>query len=149
MGAKKKKVKEIMNRDIETVSPDDTARDIAEFMRHQDVSVVPVCEDGKLLGTLEDRDFTRGLVAEGLDPATVLARDVMNPEIATCAEDDDVDVVTSLMEERGTHRVFVIDPNGRLKGLVSLGKIARTESERAAGRVVMKISKPPSSRRAV
>lgn len=43
------KVKEIMTRNVSTISPDSTIKEAAEIMRNLDVGVVPVCQGKNLL----------------------------------------------------------------------------------------------------
>lgn len=136
------KLKEVMTRDVETVDPGASVRDVAVKMKARDLGSVPVCEGGKLLGVITDRDITLKVIAEGRDPAATPAREVMNRDVLCCAEEQSIEDAAQVMERQKDHRVFVIDPGDRLVGIVSLGKVARSGDERLAGEVVREISRP-------
>jgi len=136
-----KKLKEIMNRDVHSIHPIASVKEAADMMASLDLSVLPVCQDGKILGALTDRDMTRRIAATGRDPGTTFAKDIMNPYSAILWEEDSVKAAERIMEEKGTHWILVTDQDRTLVGIVSLGNIARTDNARAAGNVVRKISR--------
>jgi Mg/Co/Ni transporter MgtE len=68
--------------------------------------------------------------------------DIMNSQPAIIGDQEDARAAARVMEEKETHRVFVVDKDGNLVGIVSLGKVARTEDETLAGQVVKSISHP-------
>ena len=136
-----KKLKDVMTRLVETVSPTSTVRTAAQKMTVLDLSVMPVCDEGRVMGVLSEREITRYIAAERRDPVVTLVQEIMNRDVPLASEEDDVRTAERLMEERGTHRIFVVDADDRLVGIVSLGKVARVDNEKAAGRVVRKISR--------
>jgi dimethylhistidine N-methyltransferase len=64
---------EIMTREIECVRPDDTAKQAAITMRDENIDFLPVCDAGKVLRTLTDRDISIRLVAQGKSATTPVA----------------------------------------------------------------------------
>lgn len=137
-----RKLREIMTPEVETVSPETPVREAAEKMKAQDLGSLAVCEDGKIVGVLTDREMTVRLAAEGRDPAQTWVREIMNPDPVCLTEEQSLADAVRLMEEKRQHRAFVVDSQGKLVGIVSLGKLARTGGERVAGEVVERISKP-------
>jgi CBS domain-containing protein len=137
-----KKLRDIMTRDVETVSPTATVRHAAGKMTDLGLPALPVCLDGRLVGLLTDREMTAHIAAARRDPAVTLVRDIMDVDPAVLHQDRGLKAAERAMEESGTHRVCVVDETRRLVGLVSLGKIARADNEKAAGRVVRTISRP-------
>ena len=136
-----KKLGEIMNRVVHSINPVASVRDAADMMRSLDLSVLPVCQDGKILGALTDRDMTVHIAATGRDPATILAKDIMNPYPAILSVDDTLKAAERIMEEKETHWILVTDLDRNLVGIVSLGKVARSDNPEAAGKVVRRISR--------
>src|SRR5438132_780008 len=134
-----KRINEIMTREVESVGPDTTVREAARKMKVLALSSLPVCEGGKVLGIVTDREMTLCLASDHPDPSQGPVKEIMNPEVAVCSEDDDFEEVTRTMEGTGSHHVLAIDKRGRLAGIISLGKVARAD-ERTAGRVVKRIS---------
>lgn len=137
-----RKLREIMTPEVETVSPETLVREAAEKMKAQDLGSLAVCEDGKIVGVLTDREMTVRLAAEGRDPAQTRVREIMNPDPVCLTEEQSLADAVRLMEEKRQHRAFVVDSQGKPVGIVSLGKLARTGGERVAGEVVERISKP-------
>lgn len=137
----KRRVDEVMTRALEVVEPDLCVREVAARMRDRNIGAVPVCEEGRLLGMLTDRDLALRVLAEGRDPETTLVQEVMSTDIATCAPDDRLDDVLLMLAGRQIRRVPVVSADGRLVGLVTLAKIAESDCE-ASGEVLKEVLQP-------
>ena len=118
------KISEVMTTDVETVSADQTARDAAHFMLRADTGSIPVCENGRVIGMVTDRDIAVRGVAEGRGPDTPVS-DLMSDGIVCAHEDDDVQSVAKRMSEEQVRRMPVLDSDDRLVGIVSLGDLSR------------------------
>lgn len=135
-------VREVMNTEIQTVSPDALLTDVAKMMREGDFGVVPVCRnDTEVIGMVTDRDIVVRAVAEAKDISTCRVQDVMTTDVLTCTETDDVEDVAQTMSERQVRRIVVLDAQGKLTGIVSLGDLA-LEDEHEAGHALGDISEP-------
>jgi CBS domain-containing protein len=124
------KISEVMTTDVETVSSDQTARDAAHFMLRADTGSIPVCDNGRVIGMITDRDIAVRGVAEGRGPDTPVS-DLMSDGIVCAHEDDDVASVAKRMSDEQVRRMPVLDSDERLVGIVSLGDLSRE----AAGEV--------------
>ena len=125
------KVKEIMTRDIDVVSPETTLRDAAERMNSLDVGVLPVCDNDRLVGMITDRDITVRATADGLDPFATQVGEVMSKdELITCGEDEDVEAATQKMRDKRVRRLPVLGDDRRLVGILALGDVAADQGER-------------------
>lgn len=51
------KVKEMMHKGVEWVSPDTSITAIAEMMQEADIGAIPVGENDRLVGMVTDRDL--------------------------------------------------------------------------------------------
>ena len=51
------KIKEIMTREVVTIHPDATVDEAAQQMSLHDVGMLPVFEEGQMLGVFTDRDI--------------------------------------------------------------------------------------------
>jgi len=140
------KLKDIMTRKVEVVSPDSTLQDAAAKMKGIDVGPMPVCDGDRLVGMLTDRDITVRAVAAGRDPRTTKVRDVMTPEVVWCFEDQDIREAAKVMQEKQIRRLVVLNRDKRLTGIVSLADLAvDTGDTKLAGRTVEEISEPSHS----
>lgn len=134
-------VREIMSKNVKSISPDQTLIEVAKQMRDGDFGVMPVCEGDKLVGMVTDRDIVVRAAADGADLSQTKVRDAMTDEVLTCMEDDDVDSVAQLMSDRQVRRIAVLGKNKRLLGILSIGDLAeKSESLDEAGLALSKIS---------
>ena len=135
-------LKQIMSTEVEVLNPEATLQQAAERMRRHDIGMLPVCDGTRILGMLTDRDITIRAIAEGSDPKTTRASDVMTSDVCYCYEDDDVKMVAKTMSERQIRRMPVVDREKNLVGIVALADIARHSDERTAGDALEGISQP-------
>jgi CBS domain-containing protein len=119
---------EVMNTDVQTVSPDDTIEEAAQEMRDGDFGLVPVVEDEELVGVVTDRDIAIRAVAEGRDPST-LVREVMSEGVVWASEDDSIEDAARIMSDHQIRRLPIVDADQRLVGIVSLGDFAVDSSD--------------------
>lgn len=133
-------------RDIETqhpqvIGPDCNLIQAAQMMKQLDVGALPVCDGDRLVGMITDRDITVRGLAQGSNPQLTPVQQIMTRQIIYCREDQDVQEVAKLMEQKQIRRLVVLDANKRLVGIVSLGDLAvRTHDEPLAGEVLERVS---------
>jgi len=135
-------VNEVMTPQVELVGPKDSIQQAAKAMARIDAGVLPVAEDDRLVGMITDRDIAIRAVAEGLDPARTVVKDIMSPEVRYCFDDDDVADVADNMAEQQVRRLPVVNREKRLVGIISLADIAREREPRAAGEALQGIARP-------
>lgn len=122
---------EIMAKNPVCLTPMDDARAAALRMRDENVGFLPVCEgDGRVVGTVTDRDIAVRLVAEGM-PASTSVNDFMNREVIACRPGDDIQEAERRMARQQKSRMLVIDDAGKLAGVISLSDIVRKEPDPA------------------
>jgi len=135
------KVKDIMTKNPETVMPGTTIGAVASMMRDLDVGIIPVVNEGRLLGVITDRDITIRVTAAGLNPLETTVQDFMSPNPVSLSPDDKVEKARDLMAERQIRRLLVTEGD-ELVGIVSLGDVAtkdKSEDDKT-GKVLEEIS---------
>ena len=135
------KISEVMTRDVQTVTPEQTAREAASFMLSADAGSIPVTEGDRLIGMITDRDIAVRGVAEGRGPDTPVS-ELMSDGIICAHEDDDVQAVAQRMSEEQVRRMPVVDGEDRLVGIVSLGDLARETAGESAHEALEGVSAP-------
>lgn len=134
-----------MTRNVEYTSPEAVLQVAALKMKELDVGVLPVCDEGRLVGMITDRDITLRSVSDGRDPRTDRVRDAMTADVIFCFANQDVSVVAELMRDKQVRRLPVLDEDNRLVGILSLGDLAQQGgNEQLSGRVLEGISEPIS-----
>jgi CBS domain-containing protein len=116
-------VSDIMTYRPYTVGAEATAQYAAQQMRANVVGVLPVVEDGRIVGVVTDRDLVVRSVARGEVPWEVRVRDVMTPGPAVCAPEEPLSRVVDRMIARRVRRIVVIDAAG-VAGVLSLDDLA-------------------------
>mgnify|MGYP003393405401 CR=1 FL=1 len=136
------KLKDVMNRDVQIISPDETIQKAAQHMLDFNFGMMPVGENDRMIGAISDRDIAIRAVAEGKGPNTKV-RDVMSKGVIYAYEDDSVDDALKLMSDHQIRRLPIVNADKRLVGIVALGDFAVESSDiEAAGEALAEISKP-------
>lgn len=122
-------IQDVMTRDVETISPQETVQRAAQMMDELNVGAIPVLDGGKLVGMITDRDIAVRSVAAGQAPGSTRVGDVMSTDVRTCTTRQTVDDVLGQMGDVQIRRVPVIDEDSRqVVGIVSLGDMATRHS---------------------
>jgi CBS domain-containing protein len=140
------KVSEVMTRDVQTIQPDQTAREAASFMLSADAGSIPVTDGEKLIGMITDRDIAVRGVAKGNGPDTPV-RELMTSNCVCAHEDDNVEDIANKMSAAQVRRLPVIDAQARLCGIVSLGDLSREADGGTATQVLEGVSQPGGQHR--
>jgi len=135
-------VQDVMTRDVQSISPDDSVRRAAQLMDEFNVGSIPVCDGDRLVGMITDRDITVRSTAVGQSPESTRVGDVMSTDVRTCFTTQTVDEVLGQMGDVQIRRVPVIDRQSQaLVGIVSLGDMA-TKHSAGIDRALEEISEP-------
>jgi CBS domain-containing protein len=121
------RVKDVMHRGVDWVSPDTPVTELAKLMRDHDVGAIPIGENDRLVGMVTDRDIVcKGLAHDSFDARQATAREVMTATIHCCSEDDDLAKAVRHMEELKVRRLPVINKSKRMVGILSLGDVSHS-----------------------
>ncbi len=140
------KISDVMTREVETIRPDQTAREAAAFMVSADAGSIPVTDGDKLIGMITDRDIAVRGVAKGHGP-DALVSDLMTSGLICVRADDNVADVAAKMSEAQVRRLPVIDDAQKLVGIVSLGDLSRETEGEAAHHALEGVSAPGGEHR--
>ena len=122
-------IQDIMTRDVQTISSQETIQRAAQLMDELNVGAIPVLDGDKLVGMITDRDITVRSVAAGQDPGSTKVTDVMSTDVRTCTPGQSVEDVLSQMGDVQIRRVPVVDAqSGKVIGIVSLGDVATSDA---------------------
>jgi CBS domain-containing protein len=144
------KVKDIMTKDIITVTPETEVVKAAKILLEKRINGLPVVDDsGKLVGILCQSDLIAQqksipipslfTLLDGFMPLTIMKRidkevekiaaimveQAMTANPVTVAPDDDIEVVARLMVDENYHTLPVLD-GGKVVGIVGKADILKT-----------------------
>ena len=141
------KVNEIMRRLVHTIRVEDTLDIVSKHLANENISLLPVVdrepvqeyhlpkealeaigflpliEEDVLVGVITTRDIVVRAIANEKDPKTTPVSDIMTTNFACCNEDDDIEDALAIMERRKVRRLFTLDNQKRVVGIVSLHDI--------------------------
>ena len=132
------KVRDIMTSSVDIVDMSDTIASVAKRMAERDFGAAPVCDSGRLLGMITDRD-----IAGGKDPQGTKVSDVVErKEVVTIGADDSLEEALRTMKDHKVRRLPVIDGT-KVVGIVSQGDLAVSMPDQKVGDLVESISAAP------
>lgn len=138
------KAQEIMTKNPTLCLATTTLDEVARLMAEGDCGEIPIVrskDKAELLGVITDRDITCRAVAEGKDPASTQASEVMSSPAVTVTPDTDLMQCCKLFEEREIRRLPVVDQRGHCVGIVSLTDVAEKAPEQYARELLRYASK--------
>ena len=108
----------LMERNVVTCRPSDTARHVAAELTASTFGILPVVKErGFLVGLVSEFDLLK-ILMEGRDLDTVQTEEIMTRQVMTVQEDTPVDEVIRLLEREHLIRVPVV-LDGKLMGIVA------------------------------
>jgi len=114
-----------------------------EVMINSGLNDLPVTKNGKLVGTVYQRDVLRELTkVKGLRLRPV--SDIMTPHVETVCEDDDIQKALSIMRGLDEKNLPVLDKSGKLTGVIGMMDIIKAiwKPKKGGGREFKTDSKP-------
>ena len=109
--------------DVTTVTPETTVLEAARRMNEQRIGCVVVTVADHIAGVFSERDVLQRVVADGRDPATTRVEEMMTHEVVCCNADMTVDEARKTFRSRRVRHLPVVDVEGRLKAMISIGDL--------------------------
>jgi len=119
------KVQDVMKAQPRTCTPDTTVAEAAHLMWDADCGVLPVVDDGELVGVVTDRDMYIALATQNERAAVLRVGAVATTDVVTCQPEDDVQVALATMQRARVRRLPVVGQTRTLMGILSLNDIIR------------------------
>lgn len=126
------KIVDIMTANVESITPESTAKEAARKMHDLHIGSLPVIENNQLVGIITDRDICCRVTATGRDAVITKVKEVMVKDVATCFDDQDISEAAQLMTERHVRRLPVLKRDNSVAGFLSVDDLARTSHDMAS-----------------
>jgi CBS domain-containing protein len=117
------KVKDIMTAEPRVCSPSTDLAAAAALMLDGDCGILPVVENGKLVGVVTDRDLYIALATRNKRASELRVGEVVQSPVYTCGPDDDVHAALTTMKEHRVRRLPVEGFGGTVLGIISMNDI--------------------------
>jgi len=122
------KVKDMMTRNIITISDDELASVAARILSRHNIGILPVCDQaGKLCGMITDRDVLIRCIAADKEPGKTPVREIMTQRVVSCNSNDSVEEAAKTMAREQVRRLPVVDEK-KLVGMLSLGDLSMNKT---------------------
>jgi acetoin utilization protein AcuB len=121
-------VKNWMSKNVITIDADDSMNMAIKMMKQYKIKVLPVMENGQMIGILSDGDIKRASASEAttldvyelaylLDQLKI--RDIMTRNVITISALLTIDEVAELLLEKNISSVPVLDENKKIVGIIT------------------------------
>jgi CBS domain-containing protein len=121
-------------REVRTIEPGASLEDALQRMRTERIGSLVVSENGTdPVGILSDRDILDAIADHGTAALGESVGGVMTGKVFTCSRDDRVSAIMALMTARRIRHVPVVEKDGRLGGMVSIGDVVKQRLDEIQG----------------
>jgi CBS domain-containing protein len=119
-GTMMENIKEILSdRELYTVNKGTTIRNAVMYMAEKKVGLVPIMDDGKLVGVFSERDLVRRVIAQNKSLDETKVEDVMSTKLIIADMNEANESVLAKMKEANTRHILIIE-NEKLIGVLAM-----------------------------
>jgi len=117
-----------MSKEVVTIDVNDSMQDAMKLMKQNDIRMLPVVKNGKLVGVVTDRDLKRASASDAttLDVHELLylvskikVQDVMTKNAITVPQNYTIEETAEVLLKHKISGVPVVDQNGQLVGTIT------------------------------
>jgi CBS domain-containing protein len=120
-----KPVSELLKRHDRTLwhaRPDDTVFEALQLLAEYEVGALMVMDQGKLVGVLSERDYTRKIALQGRNSKDTRVRDIMTRDVLYVTPSTGTREAMALMSEKKIRHLPVLDGQ-TVVGMISIRDI--------------------------
>jgi CBS domain-containing protein len=134
------RIREVMTESVVTAEASDTLGRVGELMRDRNVGSVVVCDGGRAVGVITDRDLALTVVADGVE-ADADAGGYASRPLVTGDVEMDIEEAVALMVQHHIRRLPVTEQED-LAGIVTIDDLAvRAGDLTAAHQITAEVAK--------
>lgn len=120
-------VKDILSRkgrNAISVLPDTTVLDALKVMADNNIGSVMVMKDGKYMGIVTERDYSRKVILMGKNSTDTKVSEIMSAELPHIKPDDTIEHCMELMTNSNI-RYLPVFKNDHLEGIISITDVVK------------------------
>ncbi|MEM5834340.1 MAG: CBS domain-containing protein [Candidatus Aenigmatarchaeota archaeon] len=143
------KVKDVMSKNVITVSPEQSIMEVVKILAESKVSGLPVVKEGKIVGIITEADILdlvgkKNLLAidEGAlkEKGVTKVKEIMKKVVIVANEEDGLDRAVLLMSLYKVKRLPVVDKKNNIVGIIARDDIIKSLAKLMAEAVSEKVS---------
>ena len=122
-----KKVSDVLMRkgsNITTVAPNETVIEALKIMADQNIGSVMVMENGKYVGIMTERDYSRKVILKGKSSTHTEVSEIMSDDLPRVTPNDSIDYCMKLMSDRNIRYLPVFE-NEMIIGIISINDVVK------------------------
>ena len=125
-----KRLREIMREGfLFAVRQDATVTEAARTMTENNVGIVAVLEEDRLIGVFSERDIVRRVIDKGLDPAATVVEQVMTRDLVVASEQEDYQTAMRTMDQANIRHLPVVRGT-QVISMLSIRDLMRVDMKR-------------------
>ncbi len=107
-----------------SIEPTLTVYEAIEMMAAKGVGALPVMHEGRLMGMISERDYTRKVILKGKSSRSTPVSEIMTAEPIVASPSDSVVECMAIMTERRIRHLPVLQ-DGAIIGIISIGDLVK------------------------
>lgn len=112
---------------VETIGTSANLGRAVQLLRDRGIGALVVSDDGTTIaGIVSERDVVSAVASHGASALGRTVASVMTIGVVTCSPVDPVEHLMELMTDRRIRHVPVVDDQGRMIGIVSIGDVVKS-----------------------
>lgn len=106
------------------VSPETTVFDALKIMSEKNIGSIIVMQEGKYLGIVTERDYSRKVILKGKSSNDTTVSDIMSSDLPGVKPDDSIEHCMELMTRRNIRYLPVFESD-QLAGIISMSDVVK------------------------
>lgn len=126
------KVSDILNRkgrSVYSVRSEDMVYDAIATMADKNIGALVVFCEGALCGIISERDYRNKVILKGRSSRETAVSEIMTRGVMCVNEEYSVQECMAIMSDKKIRHLPVLDEQGRVVGIVSIGDVVRATIE--------------------
>ena len=112
------------NREPISVPPGCTVLEALEIMARENIGSLVVKENGKYIGIVTERDYSRKVVLKGKNSTETTVGEIMSADCPLVSPADTIDLCMKLMSDKNIRYMPVFD-GGEMVGIISMSDVVK------------------------
>jgi CBS domain-containing protein len=110
--------------EIFSISPDSTVFEAVDLMANKNVGALLVIQDGKLVGMISERDYTRKVMLRGKKSRETQVHEIMSSDLTVVHSREPVENCLRMMTDKRIRHLPVLDGE-TIRGIISIGDLVK------------------------
>jgi len=132
------KVEDVMVEGVVTIDADATVMQAVKLMNENEIGCLIVIRRGRAVGIITERDLLKRVIAKSMNPRKTKVREIMTKPLIAGEPEMELEEATRLMFKMKIKKLPVLEPDGKLLGLITLTDVARFQPQMI--RILKKLS---------